>query len=54
MNNLLNNLNGFLKDKELLDWILIEVGIDLKWRGEMLFIEEFVILSNVLVFYKLL
>ncbi|COG01441.1 Ribosomal RNA small subunit methyltransferase A [Streptococcus pneumoniae] len=53
MNNLSNNLNGFPKDKELLDRILTEVGIDPKRRGETLSIEEFATLSNALVLHKL-
>lgn len=53
MNNLSNNLNGFPKDKELLDRILTEVGIDPKRRGETLSIEEFATLSNALILHKL-
>ncbi|MEH6890969.1 16S rRNA (adenine(1518)-N(6)/adenine(1519)-N(6))-dimethyltransferase RsmA [Bacillus sp. JJ864] len=48
MNNLSNNLNGFPKDKILLERILAEVEIDPKRRGETLSIEEFAKLSNAL------
>ena len=34
-------------------WILTEVGIDPKRRGETLSIEEFATLSNALVLHKL-
>ncbi|HDR4573233.1 16S rRNA (adenine(1518)-N(6)/adenine(1519)-N(6))-dimethyltransferase RsmA [Bacillus cytotoxicus] len=53
MNNLSNNLNDFPKDKELLERILTEIGIDPKRRGETLSIEEFAMLSNALVPHKM-
>ncbi len=48
MNNLVNNLQGIPKDKELLEQALQETGIDPKRRGETLTIEEFGRLSDAL------
>ena len=48
MNNLVNNLQGIPKDKELLEQTLQEAGIDPKRRGETLSIEEFGRLSDAL------
>ncbi|WP_129730956.1 16S rRNA (adenine(1518)-N(6)/adenine(1519)-N(6))-dimethyltransferase RsmA [Ectobacillus funiculus] len=48
MNNLVNNLQGIPKDKELLEQTLQEAGIDPKRRGETLTIEEFGRLSDAL------
>lgn len=53
MNNLSNNLNGFPKDKALLERVLGEVEIDPKRRGETLSIEEFAKLSNALFTHKI-
>lgn len=48
MNNLVNNLHGIPKDKDLLEQTLQEAGIDPKRRGETLTIEEFGRLSDAL------
>lgn len=48
MNNLVNNLQGIPKDKDLLEQTLQEAGIDPKRRGETLTIEEFGRLSDAL------
>lgn len=48
MNNLVNNLQGIPKDKDLLEQMLQEAGIDPKRRGETLTIEEFGRLSDAL------
>lgn len=53
MNNLSNNLNGFPKNKALLERVLEEVEIDPKRRGETLSIEEFAKLSNALFVHKI-
>lgn len=48
MNNLVHNLQGVLKDKDLLEQALQTVNIDPKRRGETLTIEEFGHLSDIL------